>query len=1463
MDMGKKSINIFSFILCLFILGKNKVNPVLQIDLTIKGSGRQQILSSHFSGDEPDEVLVNGENVNYYSKFVNNLQKEENNILMKWDNKYNISHRNMFRNLSNIIKINITHYKNDLTIDNMGYMFHSCKSLTSIKFNNINTSKVTTMAYMFYGCSSLVHVDLYNFNTSNVKYMNYMFYGCKELISLNLNFFDTSSVTTMKSMFTNCELLKELNINNFKVGSVKDMSNMFMNCFSLKTLNLSNFNASSVKNMANMFYKCFSLEIIDLTNFYTSSVTDIRAMFSSCRNLKSIDLSSFNTSLVNNMSFLFYQCSKLSSLNLNNFNTTSVLTMYAMFHNCSSLTSLSLSSFNTSSVINMTYMFSFCQSLESLNLKMFNTSSVIQMSNMFDSCTKLKSLEINGFNTTSVTTMKLMFYSCSSLKSLDLSSFTTTSLVDTEKMFYLCNDYLIYCINKPNGNVIASLLTYPSKNNCSYFCIHRPHKIIYGTDICIDDCNDEYKYEYNNICHKTCPKRTTIQNRNGNICIDLNCNYYYNYNQTGCISEIPDGYYINNTILKTIDKCHVECKTCTKGKSYNNSNCDSCLDSKYLYLGNCISECPNRFYTDDYNNNICNSYLNKCKNYTNESSQYDLCISCNIKEGFYPKYNDSSNIDNFINCYKEPEGYFLYNNIYYQYEPTYYKSEIDNTDIILSDTNLINNFHINYTNIGYNINENKTNFLNNINSSEIVFTNYISENGNDISDIINQTKSTITNYINKNESDIIEYVLVNKSGIKDNHYSYENYITNYKTENENDITDIFNHNENDTTNYISTNQSNKEDDMNKNITDIKSVLYDNIIQNISDFINKFTIKNISNINEIDKIINDIRNNLMNGTMNSLISELIEADKKDLLIKEDNFLYQITSSENQVNNKYDNISTIILGECEDILKKEYKIHKNMPLIILKIDYYKPGTLIPIIGYEVFHPITKIKLDLSFCKDVLVNFNLPVSIDENNLFKYDPNNEYYTNECYPSTTEKETDILINDRQNEYNNNNMSICENNCTFNEYDKEAKKATCECGIKTKQLVISELINNTNTLSYNFTNVDQSSNIVTMKCYYTLFTKNGLIKNIGSYILLFTILFILISGILFNKCGYHSLEDDIEDVMNLIEKEKINKDINRNETIDIKAKAKSKNKKVKKNEKKEKIKNQIKSKSKIYIKNNHSNKRKIKRNKKNFICVDNTKTFSDLKLSINKNINFPNVITKNKKSYNIKNLDTFELNSFSYNEALTYDKRKFISFYVSLIRIKHPLIFSFCPMKDYNSRIIKIDLFFLSFCIYCFINSLFFDEKTIHKIYKDEGIYNFIYLAPHILYSFVISHTLFTIIKFFSLSERNIYEIKKSKNFEDANNKVEKVKRCLIIKYILFFILSIIFLLFFWYYLASFGAVYQNTQIYLIKNILISFGLSMIYPFVIYLLPAIIRIYSLKKSNRQSLYKLSKIIQII
>ena len=127
-----------------------------------------------------------------------------------------------------------------------------------------------------------------------------------------------------------------------------------------------------------------------------------------------------------------------------------------------------------------------------------------------------------------------------------------------------------------------------------------------------------------------------------------------------------------------------------------------------------------------------------------------------------------------------------------------------------------------------------------------------------------------------------------------------------------------------------------------------------------------------------------------------------------------------------------------------------------------------------------------------------------------------------------------------------------------------------------------------------------------------------------------------------------------------------------------------------------------------------------------------------------------NYIKKNKKS--MKSIfNDYELNSLPYNQALIY-KRTYFQYYISLIRTKHPFIFSFCPINDYNSIIIKMSIFNLFFSVNYAINRVFFNESTIHKIYEDKGFYNFIYLVPQILYSFVISHAFYILIKYFFLS---------------------------------------------------------------------------------------------------------------
>ena len=217
------------------------------------------------------------------------------------------------------------------------------------------------------------------------------------------------------------------------------------------------------------------------------------------------------------------------------------------------------------------------------------------------------------------------------------------------------------------------------------------------------------------------------------------------------------------------------------------------------------------------------------------------------------------------------------------------------------------------------------------------------------------------------------------------------------------------------------------------------------------------------------------------------------------------------------------------------------------------------------------------------------------------------------------------------------------------------------------------------------------------------------------------------------------------------------------------------------------------------------------------------------------------------------------MNELDYEIAFMIDKRRYSQYYLSLLKTKHPFIFNFILNNDYNSRFIKFCLFFFSFGLSFFVNSLFFQDKTMHKIYEDNGDFNFIYQIPQILYSNVISAAITQLVKFLSLSQNTIIRYKNKNNSKTNSEKIIKIIK---IKFILFFIINYLLLILFWYYISCFCAVFKYTQIHLIKDTLISFGLSLIYPIGINLIPGIFRIPALTKGNI-NMYRISKIIQIL
>ena len=151
-----------------------------------------------------------------------------------------------------------------------------------------------------------------------------------------------------------------------------------------------------------------------------------------------------------------------------------------------------------------------------------------------------------------------------------------------------------------------------------------------------------------------------------------------------------------------------------------------------------------------------------------------------------------------------------------------------------------------------------------------------------------------------------------------------------------------------------------------------------------------------------------------------------------------------------------------------------------------------------------------------------------------------------------------------------------------------------------------------------------------------------------------------------------------------------------------------------------------------------------------------------------------------------------------------------------------------------------------------------------HNIYVKKGSFDFEYQLPKIIYSSLISIIINKLLKFLALTNDNILQLKRNRQSHSINKKGKGLIKKISIKFIFYFIISFVLLIFIWYYVSMFCVIYCNTQFHLINDTLISYVLSLVYPFGIYLLPGFFRIPALSDPGmkKECLYKLSKILQL-
>ena len=775
-------------------------------------------------------------------------------------------------------------------------------------------------------------------------------------------------------MFYGLNNISKIDLTNFDFEYIYDMNGMFQYCLNLINIIFPTYSTKNVNTMENLFYGCISLQSLDLTYFDTSKVSIMRNMFYNCSKLNKIIFKTFKNSETVNMYGIFFYCSNLKYIDLSQFYTPKVEIMWHMFHGASSLTTLNLSTFDTSHVTDMESIFDDCNSLISLDLSNFRTSKVYYMNRMFKNCTKLEYLDFHNINTNSIGTMSQMFYQCKSLKYLNLYLINKES--STSEMFSYSATNFIYCIYSTSSvpTTKSFLDNLNAVNNCSNICLYGR---IYS-NIEKKCCED---YIYNSICVSSCPKRTFCL---GKECKDLNCQKYYSYSQNECIYTIPEGYFLNDTLLKTIDKCHSDCKTCNRAGDKNNSYCTSCINSKYIYLGNCYNPCPKGKYYDNKDSVYkCKCFEEKCLICTEESLHYNLCISCN--ENYYPKFNDTNNkkinsILNYIDCYKSIEAYYLENNstfkkCYDSCKSCDKKGDKNNHNCLSCNTEY--NFEIKYDNYKNCYKSCEHYYYFDKNNDYICLNNFSCPY--EYKNLIRDKKQCIDNCS------------------KDDEYQYQFRNECFKTCPNN--TEISNK-RNKFCEIICIKELPLEKTQNQECTNICS---------INDFYRKLCISNYQDEEtNANLLLNLIKTELTNNNFNSdIINNNIIINEKwtsfTLINK------QLSNNNNNINND--------LNECINQLKEYYQISNNKNIIILKININKEGYENKEI-YEVFGQLKgdkfeKINLNRCNNNDKFDNIkcnlysidsilkNLCISCEEDYHEKYnDTSNIYPFINCYNS-------------------------------------------------------------------------------------------------------------------------------------------------------------------------------------------------------------------------------------------------------------------------------------------------------------------------------------------------------------------------------------------------------------------------------------------------------------------------------
>ena len=216
-----------------------------------------------------------------------------------------------------------------------------------------------------------------------------------------------------------------------------------------------------------------------------------------------------------------------------------------------------------------------------------------------------------------------------------------------------------------------------------------------------------------------------------------------------------------------------------------------------------------------------------------------------------------------------------------------------------------------------------------------------------------------------------------------------------------------------------------------------------------------------------------------------------------------------------------------------------------------------------------------------------------------------------------------------------------------------------------------------------------------------------------------------------------------------------------------------------------------------------------------------------------------------------------ELNVLEYEHSFDCDTRSFSGIYASIIKEENNIIFSFsfCA-DDYNLSFAKFSFFLLQLILHLTVICLFFGDYTINNIYDKKNKFDVAYMIIPMLLTFGICLIINIPLRILVKSNNNVLDIK----YENCT--YEHGKTIIRTKIFFYFFIGFIIMIFGFFLVSIFSAVYTNSQIKLIAcagyTLAGNFILQIIFCFLI----AAFRICSLtgEKKSRKCLYNFTKVL---